>query len=381
MISSVIKLLGDAELMTATWAAAAQANVTAPTDRRYTFTWPLDGVQPAPRGGTTQGVPVMLDAEPSAAWRALQQPGLAPQERDRRAILAMAGSYRVAFDFLEVVAYPDAARARVPYQSWGTEKVYVDRDEPGFVSLVHILEMHLIGKDGAPTPEPMVTKHWRQDWRYEPATMVEYLGRERWRQRAVGADERRGAWLQTVYQVDESPRYASLGRWQHTPSFSTWLSGDTWRPLPRREWSVRDDYQVLLGTNRHTIGPTGWLQEENNLKAVIDAQRALDPMRPYVAREYGVARYERLRGMPFAAADRYYERTRAFWDQVRETWTTAFERQGTITLRGPVDKLGLFMPLFERAELIEEKGPAASDSGDDKHVIRAALSAMGALPE
>ena len=29
---------------------------------------------------------------------------------------------------------------------------------------------------------------------------------------------------------------------------------------------MRDDYQVLVGTNRHTITPDGWLQEENNLK-------------------------------------------------------------------------------------------------------------------
>ena len=109
-----------------------------------------------------------------------------------------------------------------------------------------------------------------------------------------------------MYQVDESPRYASIGRWQHSPSFSSWLSGDTWRPLPRREWSVRDDYQVLVGTNRHTISPTGWLQEENNLKAVLTEAREIDRSRPYVAREYGVARYERIRDADFAAADRYY---------------------------------------------------------------------------
>ena len=91
-----------------------------------------------------------------------------------------------------------------------------------------------------------------------------------------------------MYQVDESPRYAGLGSWEHTASFSSWRSAHTWRPLPRREWSVRDDYQVLVGTNRHTIIPTGWVQEENNLKGVLTAARELDPSRPYVAREYGV---------------------------------------------------------------------------------------------
>ncbi len=363
------------------WAAPALAQVAAATEPvpavagRYTFTWPLDGANPKPRGGTTRGAPVTLDSEPSSAWRALQQPGLSAPERDRRAIAAMAGTYRVTFDFLEVVGF-GADRPATPYQSWATEKVYVDQDRPGFVSLVHILEMRFVGKDGA-VGEPMITKHWRQDWAYEPEAIVEYKGRDRWQRRRLPDSERRGAWLQTVYQVDESPRYASTGRWQHTPSFSTWLSADTWRPLPRREWSVRKDYQLLVGSNRHTIVPTGWLQEENNLKTVLTEQRDVDVARPYAGREYGVVRYERLRDADFAGADRYYERTREFWDQVRDSWTTAFAQQGTVTLRGPVDQLGLFAPLFARADEIQENGK--SDGRSNAALIRSVLTDIGAL--
>ena len=132
---------------------------------------------------------------------------------------------------------------------------------------------------------------------------------------------------------------------------------------------------MLLGTNRHTIGPNGWTQEENNLKTALTTQRDIDTSRPYVAREYGMARYERLRDADFAAADHYYERTRPFWDRVRDTWSAAFEQQGTVTLRGPVDKLGLFAPLFERADQIEAKGVVAGD--DDAKLIREALGKMG----
>jgi hypothetical protein len=234
--------------------------------------------------------------------------------------------------------------------------------------------MRLLDKNGK-ISDPFVTKHLRQDRRYAPDVIVEYKGGDRWERRPVADAERQGAWMQTVYQVDESPRYASIGRWQHSASFSTWLSADTWRPLPRREWSVRDDYQALIGTNRHTIGPTGWTQEENNLKTVLTAQRGIDSSRPYVAREYGMARYERLRDADFAAADRYYERTRSFWNQVRDAWSAAFEQQGTITLRGPVDKLGLFMPLFERADQINEKGAANGDN--NAKLIRDVLVGMG----
>jgi hypothetical protein len=360
-------------------ALPASAAEPAPADPlRYTFSWPLDGSMLKPRGGSSRGAPVTLDREPSAAWKALQTPGLAPQERDRRAILAMAGTFRVTFDFLEVASYATVPGKPIgPYQSWGTEKVYVDKDEPGFVSLVHILEMRMLDKEGK-LSEPFVIKHWRQDWRHEPTGIVEYQGIDRWQARPVAEVDKRSAWVQTVYQVDESPRYASLGRWQHSASFSTWVSADTWRPLPRREWSVRDDYQVLVGTNRHTIAPTGWTQEENNLKTVLTAQREIDATRPHVAREYGMARYERLRDADFAAADRYYERTRAFWDRVRDTWSAAFAKQGTVTLRGPVDKLGLFTRLFEHADQINEKGAAAAD--EDAKVIRRALADMGVPP-
>ena len=356
-------------------ASPTRATTHAPAPARYTFSWPLEAGLPQPRGGTSRGAPTTLDRQPGAAWQSLQATGLTAQERDRRAILAMAGTFRVSFDFLDIDVFGAAGPLRAPYQSWGTEKVYVDANEPGFVSLVHILEMRVLDAKGVASA-PMVTKHWRQDWRWQPAEIVEYQGGDRWQRRALGEADRRDAWVQTVYQVDESPRYASLGRWQHNASFSTWISADTWRPLPRREWTVRKDYQLLTGTNRHTVGPTGWTQEENNLKTVFDARGQIDAARPFVAREYGVARYERLQGADFALADRYYERTRPFWNQVRAAWSDAFARQATLSLRGQVDQLGLFMPLFERADLIEAKAvpPGASD---DAAVIAQALAAMG----
>jgi hypothetical protein len=345
---------------------------------RYTFSWPITSDPAlAPRGGTTKGPELSLDKNESPEWRALQEPGLTPFERDRRAILAMAGSYRVTFDFLEVLPFAADAKRERPYQSWGTERVYVDRDEGRFISLVHILEMRVVDQDGK-LSEPFVTKHWRQDWRYEPAEIIEYLGRERWGRRVLDRRDVAGRWSQTVYQVDESPRYASVGKWEHSPSFSSWISGDTWRPLPRREWSVRKDYDVLIGTNRHTIIRNGWVQEENNLKGVLTADRALSPEQPFVAREYGVARYERLASPDFAAADQYYQRTREFWDQVRDAWTARFRANPQITLRAQVDQAGLFRSLFEHADKLAAGEPV---SASNAAIIRESLDRMGASAE
>ncbi len=98
-------------------APAPSSPATSPA--RYTFTWQLGQPDaPAPRGGTTRGPAVTLDTEPSKAWTALQEPGLSPYERDRRAILAMAGDYRVTFDFLEVATFPPQTPRDKPYQSW-----------------------------------------------------------------------------------------------------------------------------------------------------------------------------------------------------------------------------------------------------------------------
>lgn len=333
---------------------------------RYTFSWPLNAQALTPRGGTTRGAPVTLDEQPSAAWTALQAKDISDFERDRRAILAMAGTYRSTFDFLEVLSFNQAPPQR-PYQSWGTEKVFVDSDTGRAISLVHILEMRVMQQDGS-ISEPIVTKHWRQDWQYEPEAIVEYRGNATWKKRSLSAGERKGRWLQTVYQVDESPRYASLGAWQHTAAFSTWLSGDTWRPLPRREWTVRKDYDVLFGTNRHTITATGWTQEENNLKAQLGADNRLS----YVAREYGIARYERLKDADFSEADAYYNKTENFWDAVRAAWTDWFKREGTVRLRGQVDQLELFAPLFERADAIAAQEATQDDAG----LIKRSLEAM-----
>jgi hypothetical protein len=316
--------------------------------QRYTFSWPLGQSSPEPRGGSTRGAPVVVDQDASAGWQALQQPNLPAFERDRRAILAMAGDYRVTFDFLEIASFkPDAGRDR-PYQSWGTERIYVDRDEGRFISLVHIMEMRVIQKDGT-LSEPMVQKHWRQDWQYEPAQVTGFRGFDQWRRRSLSRAGRQGRWSQTVAQVDESPRYSSVGRWEHTRSFSTWISGETWRPLPRRE-SARRDYQVLLGTNRVTLAASGWIQEENNLKTVLSEAERLQASNPYLAREYGVARYERLKDADFAAADEYYRRTRDFWARVHDKWADIYQRNAHITLHEEPGSDGSGERLFAYAE-------------------------------
>lgn len=317
--------------------------------RQYTFAWPFaEKSAMRPRGGTTTGPAVELFDGVSPAWEALREPGLSAFERDRRAILAMAGEYRTTFDFIETVGLTPGFVPSRPYQSWATELIFVVEDREDFISLQHVIVMRFVD-DAGEVSEPIVQKHWRQDWQYEDTRLIVYAGLGRWHRVEVPLEAARGRWSQAVYQVDDSPRYEALGEWTHSANFSSWASDETWRPLPQREVTVRDDYDVLVGTNRHTITPVGWVQEEHNLK--LDLAAARQPA-TYLAREVGLNRYERIVGFDFSPGEAYWENTQLFWADVRAGWQTIFETHDAFVLREEVDGRRLFEPMFAYAEAL-----------------------------
>lgn len=321
-----------------------------PQAYRYTFSWSHDkGCDFMPRGGTSTGTPVTLDPAPHSGWLSLQETGLSSKEKDRRAILAMAGQYRATFEFLETVAYtPEFERGR-PYMSWGTETILVVEDSEDFISLQHLIVMFVEGEDGA-VMGPFVQKHWRQDWAYEKAQVFAYAGADTWAHQDIPAGEISGSWSQSVFQVDDSPRYEAWGKWEHRENFSTWLSSETWRPLPRRESSVRDDYQVLIGTNRHTIVPSGWVHEEENYKVVLDKAGNIAEESPYIAKELGVNRYESIVDFDFSAGDEYWDLTSQYWEDARAVWSAMIAEGDSHKIMTSADGIPLFAVLFGQAE-------------------------------
>ena len=318
--------------------------------RQYTFSWMFtEAGTMRPRGGTTSGPQVQLDRRTSEAFSNLQAPKLDVKERDRRAILAMAGDYRTSFDFIETVGFTEGYQPRAPYQSWGTERVYVVANEPEFVSLQHIIVMHFVDDDGFES-DAMVVKHWRQDWQYEDAEVHDFQGRGAFLRRTLDPASREGAWTQTVYQVDDSPRYEAAGRWIHAPGVSYWQSDDRRRPLPRREFSVRDDYEALYGSHRITITPAGWTQEEDALKLVLDENNRPSSSQPYLAREAGLSRYDRVLNYDFSAGDDYWQDTGVFWSRVRQYWNALYKAESEFSFVKSVEGMPMFMALFGMAE-------------------------------
>ena len=150
-----------------------------------------------PRGGTTRGAPVELDDTVPAAYHDIQAPGLDKRERDARAIRALAGDYRATFEFIETAALaPGIERDARPYRSWATERVFVIADTPTEIELQHIMVMRFID-DAGEISAPMVMKHWRQRWQWQPATIWRYDGDRLWHKHKLSDREAAGRWKQT----------------------------------------------------------------------------------------------------------------------------------------------------------------------------------------
>lgn len=343
-------------------AAPAKATVGHP------FSWPFVGWEKMePRGGTTKGSNTELDPEPNPAVAAIHEAELEKKERDRRAILALAGDFRVSFDFIETTSSAHPYEPPRPYFSWGTERAFVIADEPDFISIQHILVMEFVGEDGK-VQGPFTMKHWRQDWTYEDDRTFRFEGDRTWTSRAI--EKRGGTWTQAVWQVDDSPRYETIGTWNHEGGLSVFRSEDFWRPLPRREFSVRDDYNVLAGHHQISITPTGWLHTQFGRKVVAEGGK----LKKVIAEELGAARYERITSPSLDAAEDYWKASDPMWAAVRKKWDDLLGSDATVTLQPKVDDKPMYAHLFglagelEKGELDDddrkallEKAPALID--------------------
>lgn len=270
--------------------------------------------------------------------------GLAPESskaacdpaKDRAAIRAMAGAFKVSFAFDETVALSPGYALRAPYRAEAMEVVEVLEETENTLVLQHVL---LITSEGKRAP----MKHWRQDWTFEDPSLRVFRGNSTWEQTETSPSERRCAWSQAVFEVDDGPRYEALGRWVHEPGISTWTSAPTFRPLPRREYTQRSDYDVLQAINRHTLTPNGWVHEQDNTKLILKEGRAL-------AREHGVNRYDRASLPEAALAHQYLVDTGPFWKAVRAAWEQQWTGHAQQSVRAEVDGKRLYEHLFPLAE-------------------------------
>lgn len=277
----------------------------------------------------------IADTAPTVSVTAATQ---ADFEADRQAILAMAGNYQVSFDFIETVPFVEGYDLKDRKTSGAHEVVRVIEDTGNYISLQHIL---VVGG----TDEKFPVKHWRQDWRYEPAQVLVFVGGNAWEMRDVPAPERAGTWSQTVYQVDDSPRYGAVAAWSHENGLSEWVPTAEWRPLPRRDMTTRNDYHAVLAVNRHVITPDGWVHEQDNSKLVLSGEAPQT-----LVREIGVNTYKRFDDFQIDVAEDYWEGTADYWAEVRADWTGLENTQGAFALTLKGEPQDLYTPLMGYAE-------------------------------
>lgn len=242
-----------------------------------------------------------------------------PPAADREAILAMAGTHAVHFKFRETAIIPKGYKEHSePYDESATEIVKVVENTPERITLQHLLVVR---------PEdqvPAVIKHWAQIWTWQDTGILDYCGEDgihEWHRTQLTADQAAGTWSQLVTQTDDTPRYESYGKWNHDHGESSWQSAPTRRPLPRREYTKREDYDYLLVTNRHTLTAGGWLHFQDNRK-VID--REDEPAR-VIAHEVGLNTYTRTESDLTPLALQWWKKHGTFWNGVRHFWHDAAE--------------------------------------------------------
>ena len=69
-----------------------------------------------------------------------------------------------------------------------------------------------------------------------------------------------------------------------------------------------------------------------------------------LAKEIGLARYERIKGHDWSAGKDYWQSTSDFWIKVRDYWSYLLKESKTLELAKEKDGLSLFAKLFAMAD-------------------------------
>jgi hypothetical protein len=268
----------------------------------------------------------LLVAASLAPGLALAQPPIAAEpaatgfEQDRKDILAMAGTFKVKFDMQETTRWDPSYTPLERKISGGNEVIRVIEDTGRHIALQHLL----VVEHGGMTH---VIKHWRQDWDYEPARVLVYADRNAWKWEDVPEKLRAGRWSQTVWQVDDSPRYGGWGQFETQGGVRRWRSNWTWRPLARRDAVRRPVYDRYLSINRHQNGPDGWIHWQDNIKMGLKDGKLVP-----IVQEYLLNTYDRFDGYDVKAADDYWAATKDYWAQIRAIWAEVAQAKNGIAI-------------------------------------------------
>jgi len=253
------------------------------------------------------------------------------KQQDIEAIKDMCGCYQVTFKYTETFAPEIDYEKHLDYTSGALEWAELIEDTDNKLSIQHLL---LVNND-------RVIKHWRQDWEYENQQVFYYDKDNTWKFKSLPKESVKGQWTQKVFQVDDSPRYSGSATWIHADRKHYW-ENKTDSPLPRREYTKRKDYNVMLRGNRHEITDFGWLHEQDNDKVIReDGQEDV-----LLAQEKGYNVYTKVADEKCKAAKDWWTDNTKFWSKVRNSWNEVYKRTGELTLLKSVEEQPMFMHFY-----------------------------------
>lgn len=255
-----------------------------------------------------------------AVWTSLSFSVSAQAVKDKKNIEKLCGCYNVDFKYAETFAPDKNYKFHDRERLGGTELVLpVEISDKKYV-LQHLLVIN----------DTMIIKHWREDWVYESPVLFTYQGNKQWIRQTLPAQDIKNKWTQTVWEVDDAPRYQGIGQWISNDGKTYWES-TTDAPLPRREYTTRNDYNILRRGNRIVLKDDQWAHEQDNQK--IRRTSGNDTL---VAEEKGINAYKKAADSKCAKAKEWWQKNGAFWNGVRAEWDNYFKNAGAIALKGKV---------------------------------------------
>ena len=261
------------------------------------------------------------------------------KKQDIEAIKSMCGCYKVEFNFAETFAPDKDYKFHDNYRAGALEYVHPVEESNDKIVLQHLL---VIG-------DTMIIKHWRQDWAYENTDFYMFDKSNTWKYVSKPASEVKGQWTQKVYQVDDGPRYEGSATWVHVDGKHYW-ENTTDAPLPRREFSKRDDYNVMKRKNRQEITDYGWVHEQDNQKIIRE-----DTGDEVLAWEKGWNSYKKTDESKCQVAKDWWNKHQAYWADVRAVWDELFATQQTLAFNMKVEDKILFQRIFALGDEVQQE--------------------------
>ena len=258
----------------------------------------------------------------------------AQKKQDIEAIKEMCGCFEIDFKFSETFQYSNDSNYSKSknYNAKALEYAKLIKDEKDHISIQHLLVMG-----------DYIIKHWRQDWVFQNKDLLKYDGNNNWKYISKTKKDVKGQWTQKVFQVDDSPRYEGSATWVHADGKSYW-ENSSYAPLPRREYTKRNDYNIMIRGNRHEITKDGWVHDQDNFKVVKDSESDSEVI---IASEKGINTYTRVDESNCKEAIKWWDENNEKWLLVLEKWNSIYSKKDDISLRQSVENKPLFSFLFD----------------------------------